>query len=168
MMTMQKILILGYGNVDRQDDGIAWHVLCALAARLERPVPEIAGEGFEATGQNPELVFIPQLVPEMSETLAEYDLVCFIDAHTGNIAADLAFEEIQGSYKSAPFTHHMTPQTCLSLAGTLFGNQPRGFLTTVRGYEFQFTPTLSTRSAALADQAAGLIMDWLASRASDE
>jgi Ni,Fe-hydrogenase maturation factor len=158
---MPKILILGYGNVDRQDDGIAWHVLCALVARLGRPIPDVPGEGFEAAGLNPDLVFIPQLVPEMSETLAEYDQACFIDAHTGNIAADLSFEEIQGSYKSAPFTHHLTPQTCLSLAGTLFGHQPHGFLATVRGYEFQFTPTLSPRSSTLASQAAGLIWDWL-------
>jgi Ni,Fe-hydrogenase maturation factor len=164
---MHKIIILGYGNVDRQDDGIAWHVLCALANRLGRPLPDVPGEGFEASSQNPDLLFMTQLVPEISETLADYDLACFIDAHTGNIAADLAFEEIQGSYKAAPFTHHMTPQTCLSLAGTLFGHQPRGFLVTVRGYEFQFTPTLSTRSAPLADQAAGLIWDWLVQMQAD-
>ena len=37
---MDKTLVIGYGNVDRQDDGAAWHILARLAkqlSELERP-----------------------------------------------------------------------------------------------------------------------------------
>ena len=31
---MKKSLIIGYGNPDREDDGVAWHILRALTVKL--------------------------------------------------------------------------------------------------------------------------------------
>ncbi|MFM8321905.1 MAG: hypothetical protein ACKOC5_13410, partial [Chloroflexota bacterium] len=65
-------LIVGYGNPDRQDDGLAWHVLCGIAGRLGRPIPTIE-EGFEPMGPDPHMLFVFQLTPEMAELVAGYD-----------------------------------------------------------------------------------------------
>ena len=35
----KKILLLGYGNPDREDDGVAWHVLKGVAEGLSLPSP---------------------------------------------------------------------------------------------------------------------------------
>lgn len=160
-----KILILGFGNTDRQDDGIAWHVLHGLAGKLSQPAPEQIGDEFAPldlqAGQFPHFLYTLQLVPELAETVAGYDVVCFIDAHTGNLEQDLNFVEMRGEFQASAFTHHLTPQTCLAMAGALFGHMPRGFLLSVRGYEFRFSTTLSEETSLLAEQAISLLVTWL-------
>jgi Ni,Fe-hydrogenase maturation factor len=34
------VLIVGYGNYDREDDGVAWHILERLANHLGQPLAE--------------------------------------------------------------------------------------------------------------------------------
>lgn len=166
-MRYQKIIIIGYGNTDRQDDGVAWHVLASVARGLGHPVSDPPGEGFfpgEAVQLGTatlQLEFHLQLVPEFAETIAGYDAVMFIDAHTGNIQEDLRFTEIQSQFQASPFTHHLTPQSCLELARALYGKQPAGYLVTIRGYEFGFIPICSQRTQALAETAATQILAWL-------
>ncbi len=41
-----SILFLGYGNVDRQDDGVAWHILDLIGRHFGLNVPDPTGEGF--------------------------------------------------------------------------------------------------------------------------
>lgn len=158
---MDRILIIGYGNADRQDDGVAWHILNGLAARLGRATDLEAGEGFQSLGASPDLLFQLQLVPELAETIAKYDRVCFIDAHTGNIVEDLHVESLEPGYQVSAFTHHMTPQTCLALAHSLYGHRPPAWLVSVRGYEFEFDRSLSPRTQQSADQAIELIAKWI-------
>jgi len=173
-----RILILGYGNVDRQDDGVAWHILDLIAKHFGLSAPDPNGEGFvqpdpaaPADGSSDpsvssftvpfDLVFTLQLTPEMAENLANYAVVCFVDAHTGNVSQEVNFEEMEGAYQASPFTHHLTPQTCLALAQALYGNSPRGFLMSVRGYQFGFTNELSEQTKELAATAGEQIITWL-------
>jgi hydrogenase maturation protease len=154
-------LILGYGNPDREDDGAAWHILVGLAQRLGRPAPDSYAEGFDESGLEPELIFTLQLTPELAETLAGYDRVCLIDAHTGAVPEDVHVENIAARFQSSPLTHHMTPQTLISLVETLYQRRPEAILVSVRGYQFEFVPRLSDRTAALAKQAEDKIWEWL-------
>ena len=158
---MKKTLILGYGNPDRQDDGVAWHVLAAVAQALGRPVPESFEEEFEAGGADPDFLFVLQLVPELSETLATYERVCFVDAHTGNVPEDVQLISITAQFQTSPFTHHMTAATCLTLAETIYHHFPEAILVSVRGYQFGFTRTLSPETEALAGKAANRVLEWL-------
>jgi hydrogenase maturation protease len=155
---MQPTLIIGYGNLDREDDGVAWHILAEIARRLGRPVSE---DGFFPAGENPDLWFALQLTPEMAETVAQYDRVVFVDAHTGAVAEELHFERLSAGFQASPFTHHLTPQTCLSFAKTLYGREPEAVLVSVRGYEFGFATTLSPRTTALAVLATDRIFEWI-------
>jgi hydrogenase maturation protease len=163
---MAKVLIIGYGNRDREDDGVAWHILQGVAKHLGRPAPDLETGGLDHLGQSPDLLFVLQLTPELSELIADYDFVCFVDAHTGDYPEDLRFVSINAGFQTSPFTHHMTPQTCLALAGSVYGRSPQATLVSVRGHRFGFSHTLSTQTALLADKAIEQIETWL-TRVSD-
>ena len=158
---MQKQLIIGYGNPDRQDDGVAWHILKGVMERIGREGPDSFEEGLFPTGENPDFLFTLQLVPEIAETVAEYDRVCFVDAHTGNVEQDVNLESLSREFTQSPFTHHMTPQTCLHLVETIYKSKPEAILASVRGYEFAFSHTLSSRTSQLSLEAINRIVAWL-------
>jgi hydrogenase maturation protease len=160
---MKPTLIIGYGNVDRQDDGAAWHVLAQLAQKLGRGGYGLPDDEFYPEGDYPHLFSALQLTPEMSETIAEYERVCFVDAHTGAIPEEIGRVQIAGEFQKSPFTHHLTPQSCLSLAQEIYHASPEALLVSVRGYEFGFKRELSERTGELVTQAVAQILDWLLS-----
>jgi len=157
----KNILIIGYGNPDREDDGVAWHILTGITARLGRKIPSDYLEGFPESEQNPVLFFELQLVPENAEMIAASDLVIFVDAHTGNIPDDLLVKQLSPVFQKSPFTHHLTPESCLAMAGAVYGKTPEAFLVTVHGFEFGFSLELSPKTAELSQLAVDQIMDIL-------
>lgn len=163
-MDLERTLLLGYGNQDRGDDGVAWHILGMLAKKLKQPILQYPGEIFHPKSDYPDLMFTLQLTPELSETLAKYDRICFIDAHTGAIPEKVQIINIEASFQTTPFTHHLTPHICLCLAENLFNKKPSAVLVSVRGYDFDFKPSLSNQTAILAEEAFQIIWDWLHSR----
>ncbi len=154
-------LLLGYGNVDRQDDGVAWHILREVASRLGFALPALPGEHLVELTDRITVGFYLHLVPEHSELLSHYDRVVFVDAHTGNIAAEIQFTPIQPGYEPSPFTHHLTPATCLAFAAAIYQRAPQAVLLSVRGYAFEFDQSLSAATAALVQPAAGQIITWI-------
>ena len=158
---MDRKLVLGYGNIDRQDDGVAWYVMSWAAARLNIPIPPEPEEDFQVMQDHLGIIFLPQLVPEIAETIAGYDKVCFIDAHTGNNPSEIHFSHINHEYQSSPFTHHITPATCLHLASSLYGGDPLGSILSIRGYEFNFKRGLSLKTRRSGKQAAKILIKWL-------
>ncbi len=160
-MNPPRVLFLGYGNPDRQDDGVGYQALLRLAKALNRPLPSEEDAGFLPENQNPDLWFDLQLKPEMAEEISQYDQVFFIDAHTGSIPEEIAWREVSAQFQTSPLTHHLTPESCLSLCETLYGKKPVAILISIRGYEFGFSSALSHRTEASLDQAVGRIVDWL-------
>jgi hydrogenase maturation protease len=158
---MGKVLVIGFGNPDRADDGVAWHILKQLAERLELPEPAQNMNSLRQQEHSRHLLCSLQLDPEMAELIADYDRVCFIDAHTAAYPDDIHFEIIEGEFQTSPFTHHMTPETCLALSETLYGLAPPAVVISVRGYQFEFSPTLSSRTAKLAEAATERLIAWL-------
>lgn len=146
------ILILGYGNVDRGDDGLGHHVVNGLARRFGRGAVEPYLDEPETAAGNVDLIFQRQLTPEMAELLTDYDLVVFVDAHTGAFAEELRVAEVVAAYQPQALTHHLSPETLLALTQTMYGHSPTGLLYSGRGYAFDFTNELSDRTRALADQ----------------
>jgi hydrogenase maturation protease len=158
---LQNTLIIGYGNPDRQDDGAAWHIIVQLTERLGLPVPEAFEEGIEPTGGEVDFLFRLQLTPEIAEIVAGYQRVCFIDAHTGTIPEDVRLTPVEPQFQNSPFTHHLTPESCLSLAEALYGALPEAVLASVRGYDFQFSHELTPRTAQNVREAVEQILSWL-------
>lgn len=161
---MTKALILGFGNVDRQDDGVAWHVLVRVSEHWGGHAPASPDDDFPANDRGVDFQFVLQLTPELGETLAQYERICFVDAHTGSVPAEVNIEPVEAVFQSSPLTHHMTPASCIALAKSLYGKSPEAILVSVRGYEFGFARELSVQTEFLAGQAAAAIEQWLANK----
>lgn len=155
-----RTLILGYGNRDRQDDGVAWHILTGLKAALGIPNAESIDEDFMSKDELA-FVFQLQLMPEQAEYLAEFNRVLFVDAHTGAVPEDIHWQEISSQFQNSPLTHHMTPGTLISIVESVYNTKPEAVLLSVRGYEFEFSQQLSSKTNALVALSLTKIQNWL-------
>ncbi len=158
---MKPTIVIGYGNPDREDDGVAWHILTGLAQRLGRPVPTDVPEGFYPEGNTPDLMFVLQLTPELTETIAAYARVCFVDAHTGRVPQEISFEPVQPQMQNSPFTHHLTAESLVAMTEEIYDVRPEAVLVSVRGYQFGFAVSLSLRTGELAVEATERIWNWI-------
>ena len=156
-----KTLIFGYGNADRQDDGVAWHVLRAVMQHYDLPVSDELDVYFDDEQHHIHYEFQLQLTPEIADDLDAYDRVCFIDAHTGAVPEEVHIEKVTANFQKSPFTHHLTAASLLSIADTLHHKVPEAILVSIRGYEFAFSQSLSDATTALTRQAADIIINWV-------
>jgi len=127
---MARILILGYGNPLRSDDGLGW---------------QIAAELFRCN-RSPEIEVLPchQLTPELAEPVSKAELVLFIDCARGGRPGELRCDEIQVQLALQSFTHNLAPATLLGLSSELYGACPRAYLLTICGQNFEPGQSLST------------------------
>lgn len=160
---VKKLLLIGYGNPDREDDGVSWHILKALTEKLGLDSPDSYEDEFP-THPLIDFAFYLQLTPEMAEDIVAYKHICFIDAHTGNIPEPVRLIAVQSEFQASPFTHHLTPQSLLSMCETIYGKKPEAALLSVLGHRFLFTRQPSEATAKLVPQAVTLIWDWMNAR----
>ncbi len=160
---MKELLLIGYGNPDREDDGVAWHILRALTIKLGLDAPQSYEDEFPES-ELIDFVFYLQLTPEMAEDISEYQHVCFIDAHTGNIPEPVRLIDVKSEFQRSPFTHHLTPQSLLSMCETIYEKKPDAALLSVLGHRFLFSRALSEETSRLVPQAVILIWDWIKTR----
>ena len=155
---MRRTLVAGFGNMYRRDDGAARAVIDSLRERLGRPRLEEEDDGFEDRGHAIDTVVLHQLVPELANDVAGYDLVIFVDAHVGSIPDALREEALDVCYKPATVSHQLHPCTVLALAGELHGQAPQGILLSLRGYDFDYGEGLSDETAAIVPGAVERIL----------
>ena len=145
----RSILLYGYGNPGRQDDGLG----VALVERLEAwaAVEKIPGLAFDANYQ---------LNAEDSLAIAGHDCVVFADA-TGAGPGPFAFRRLAPHPTITLSTHAMAPESVLALCAELYSAQPPTWLLTIRGYAWE--PAAAMTPAALANLAAALsfLKEWL-------
>jgi len=160
---LKRTLLIGYGNPDREDDGVAWHILRALVIKMGLPAPTSYEDEFPQNAQV-DFAFSLQLTPEMAEEISAYKYVCFLDAHTGAIPEPVRLVNVESDFQRSPFTHHLTPQSLVSICETIYGKKLDAALLSVRGYQFLFSRQLSEKTLALVPKAVDLIWDWLSTR----
>lgn len=153
----QKVLVIAYGNRDRQDDGAGWHILAKTTRKLGLIPPENPGDWVETKDGKIRWLYLYQLLPEMAEDLIAYQRVIFIDAHNSPELPDLIFKPVSPAWEQSGFTHHMSAEGFLSVAQTLFGTAPQASMLSVRGFTFEFEHELSHKTAVLVDQAVALL-----------
>ena len=158
-----KTLIIGIGNADRQDDGAGWHILKILAEKMGYSIPEDPGAAIEIEDERVDLLFDLQIFPELAELISQYSRLCFVDAHTSDVPELISWSVLGPEYERSPLTHHMAPQTVLSICKTIYGAIPETILVSIRGYSFQFERKLSPKTAALTQEAAERIWNWVIS-----
>jgi hydrogenase maturation protease len=160
---LKKLLIIGYGNPDREDDGVAWHILCALTIKLGLASPASYEDEFPEYALV-DFAFHLQLTPEMAEDISAYQYICFVDAHTGNIPEPVRLINVESEFQASPFTHHLTPQSLLSMCETIYGKKPDAALLSVIGHRFLFSRQLSEETAQLVPESLELIWNWMNDR----
>ena len=158
---MSRTLVIGFGNIHRADDGVAFEVINALRRRLgQNPLSEDE-TGLEELGAKLDSVFLSQLTPELMDTLVDYGRVIFVDAHVYENMDDLHCSPVVPEYAPSTFTHHLTPAALLALLKTLYQAEPTGHLVSIRGYDFDFHRNLSEKTGALVEPAADCILRFL-------
>lgn len=158
---MMRTLVIGYGNLDRGDDGVAYAIVNELRKALFRKALDEEETGLEDLGGKTDTVFLRQLVPELMETAVEYDQLVFVDAHVGERDGEIAWRQVAPEFVPSAFTHHLTPATFLALMRALYDRAPAGYLLSVRGYAFDFCRGLSEATGALVGPAVEKILENL-------
>lgn len=132
-----RVLIFGYGNLGRQDDGLGIEFTerfanSKLAASLSTHI---------AVDSN------YQLNIEDALLISEFDVVLFIDASLQNKTLTP-----YGIRRLAPInvmgisSHSMSPATVLSFCQNLYNKRPRCYLLTLPGYEWEFKQEITTEA----------------------
>lgn len=113
---MKRILVIGYGNPSRGDDGAGPE----LAARLEAlDLPTLTVESDY------------QLTIEHAALAAEHDVVVFADAAV-DAREPFYFRPVSAAAAAAFTSHSVTPAEVLLLARTCFDKAPEGYLLGIR------------------------------------
>ncbi len=142
-----RTLIIGYGNPSRRDDGVGLAVVNGLRQGLGQ-TPLVEGDdGYAELGGPIDTLFLQQLMPELAETLAEYERVWFVDAHLGVYPELVRRIALAPHYDLASVSHHVAPQTLLALAQQFYGHAPAGELISIRGFDFDFGEEFSAATA---------------------
>lgn len=140
------ILLIGYGNPYRRDDGVG---------------PALARMLGETEGQADLRVITPQqLTPELALELAKPEVaaVLFIDAAVASDnhlppGACIEPRPLEPSPLYSCLGHHFPPEVLLAYASLLYGARPQAWLITVPGYDFGFGEGFSAGTAALLSAA---------------
>jgi hydrogenase maturation protease len=138
---MGRILVYGYGNPGRQDDGLG----PALVAKLEEErVPGVTTDCNY------------QLQIEDAVAVAEHDAVIFVDASLVG-GEPFTFTELEPSNDITFTTHTMSPASVLALCHELYRKSVRAYLLAIRGYEWELVEGLSPMAAKNLDEASRFI-----------
>lgn len=157
-----RTLVIGYGNLDRGDDGVAYHVVNALRQRLGQRLLSEDETGLEELGGQTDSVLLTQLVPELVHTMANYQQVIFVDAHVQEGVPELYCAPVSPEGAPSSFSHHMTPAVLLALLRTILHAEPKGHIVSIRGYDFGFHRLLSDAAARMVQPAVECILQQVA------
>jgi hydrogenase maturation protease len=127
----RKILVIGYGNPGRLDDGLG----PACAEKIE--ALGIPGVKVDAAYQ---------LAVEDAAEVARHDCVVFADA---SVAGDepFSFKPVVPAAELSFSSHSVAPGAVVAMARALFGAGVEAFAIGIRGYKFnEFGETLSPRA----------------------
>ncbi len=152
-------LVIGYGNLERQDDGVGFHVVNRLRRHLAQKPLAWDDDGMSRLGGGTDSVFIRQLVPELIETIVHYDRVIFVDAHVPADRPNLVCTRLYPGDGLALFSHHMHPAMLLGILQAVWDREPVGHLLSIQGSRFDLGRRLSAGTAALVAPATAMILE---------
>jgi hydrogenase maturation protease len=147
------VLVIGYGNTLRTDDGVGRHV-------AERLAHDPRLNGVRVIGRH-------QLTPELALDVSQADLVVFVDASRHPPAGVFTVEPVERTGRhGTDWSHHLDPSSLLDLTGELYGRVPDAVLVSV-GVESvlpgdRMSPMVEASLPGLVDAVAELIVDHAA------
>ena len=154
------ILVIGYGNSLRQDDGAG----LILA--------EVIEQACHSRHLPAKRICVHQLMPELVLELAqdEVEVVIFTDTRVAPTPqeASLAVQisPLIVDTISPSLGHHLTPTTLLIYAKMLYGKQPPVWIATIPGFQFDHGEDFSQSTKYALDTAKTAVANWLSERIS--
>lgn len=125
-----SVLIIGYGNPLRGDDGLGWCIARQLQHELDNPQIRILA--------------LHQLTPEIAADLSTVDLAIFVDVNAEGGPGTLHVQPIQAETECENYmSHNQTPARLLANAELLFSRRPQAYLFSIAGEQFIYTEYLS-------------------------
>ena len=109
------LLVIGYGNTLRQDDGVGPKVAEAVSSLALPGVRTLA---------------CPLLTPELAEAVSLARVVVFVDAAV-DAPREVQTRKLAPAKSSQVMAHAASPATLLALARDVFGHAPKAWLITV-------------------------------------
>jgi hydrogenase maturation protease len=127
-----ELLVIGYGNTLRHDDGVGPRVAEAVEALNLPSVRTLVSQ---------------QLNPEHAEPVARARRVIFVDAAVDQ-AEDVKFRKLAPGDTTQLMAHAADPRTMLALARDVYGHAPEAWWLTIRavklGFGTDFSPEAET------------------------
>jgi hydrogenase maturation protease len=143
------MLVIGYGNTLRSDDGVGPKVADAVAA-LNLP-------GVKALS-------CALLAPESADPIAKAEKVVFVDAAV-DAPREVQLRPLSAAMSSQIMAHAADPATMLALARDVFGRAPQAWLLTIPAENMGIGEELSPLARRGFSQAIKLIRDLAEVRA---
>lgn len=132
---MKKVLIYGYGNPGRQDDGLGNEFINQLEKWLEKENLD-----YIETDSN------YQLNIEDADAISDKDIVVFVDASEEDIE-HYWLEEVNPNDATIEFTMHaVSCSFILDLCNKLYKKHPKTFVLHLKGCEWGFVEELSSEA----------------------
>lgn len=144
-----RILIYGYGNPGRQDDGLG----VLLAEDIEK---WSSAQGYTTIHTDSNY----QLNLEDAASIAKYDMVVFADASHGEINHFL-FEKLNPSGNVEFTMHSVSPAFILHLCNQVFDHSPEAYLLHIKGYEWQFMAGMTDLAKINLEMASDYLKSFL-------
>lgn len=151
MASFNHILIYGYGNPGREDDGLGIELVKELEAWAKDS--GLNGLSFDSNYQ---------LNIEDADLISDKDLVVFADASTEDIG-DFILTEVTGEADVSFTTHAASPGYIKKLCEELFGKKPEVFLLHIKGYQWEFKEGLSENAGKNLEKATAFMKEYLLS-----
>lgn len=144
----EGVLVIGYGNTLRTDDGLGWYA-------AERLADDPRLDGATVIGRH-------QLTPELALDVSRAGLVVFVDANVGSPAGTVTIEPVpRADDRAAAWSHQFTPSSLVALAGELYGRAPEVILVSVGVASLEhgdtLSPTVEAALPRLVDAVAALV-----------
>ncbi|PPT05411.1 NADH-reducing hydrogenase maturation factor [Geitlerinema sp. FC II] len=136
------MLVIGYGNSLRGDDGIGRAIAEQVASWNLPHVRSLS---------------LHQLTPELAEELSRVDRAVFIDACIDGDSVRI--EPISADKNSQVLGHSLTPRSLLGMAQWLYDRAPEAWLISVPGETFEFSDRLSPTAEGYVTEVLALVRD---------
>jgi hydrogenase maturation protease len=142
-MKAQDLLIIGYGNTLRSDDGVG---------------PRVAEAGAALNLPGVGVLTCQQLSPEHADPISQAKAVVFVDAAVDAPEA-VQLRPIEPGETTQLMAHAADPRTMLALARDVFGHAPRAWWLTIPAVNLEFSETLSPQAEHGCMQALALVRE---------
>jgi hydrogenase maturation protease len=127
-----ELLVIGYGNFLRRDDGVG--------PRVAEAVEEMQLSGVRT-------LVSQQLSPEHAEPVARARRVFFVDAAVDQTDG-VKFRKLEAGETSQLMAHAADPRTLLALARDVFGRSPEAWWLTIPAVKLGFGTDFSPEAEA--------------------